>query len=127
MAQGPARDVRISSQTSRAAWSEETERKSPKEKNLPRGSTRSKVTINEEQIVKVAAPPSGSRFKGYTSCVVQDLVIRPHVVNFQCERWLAPDAQVITDQPALTVTLDRNCLASCSSNTMRRRPRCHGC
>jgi hypothetical protein len=98
-----------------------------REKNLPRGSTRSKVTINEEQIVKVAAPPSGSRFKGYTSCVVQDLVIRPHVVNFQCERWLAPDAQVITDQPALTVTLDRNCLASRSSNTMRRRPRCHGC
>jgi hypothetical protein len=55
-----------------------TERKSPKGKNPPRGSTRSKLTIDEEQIVKVAAPPSGSRFKGYTSYVVQDLVIRPH-------------------------------------------------
>jgi hypothetical protein len=73
-----------------------TERKSPKDKKPPRGSTRSKVTINEEQIVKVAAPPSGSRFKGYTSYVVQDLVIRPHVVNFQCERWLGPDGRVIT-------------------------------
>jgi hypothetical protein len=73
-----------------------TERKSPKGKNPPRGSTRSKLTINEEQIVKVAAPPSGSRFKGYTSYVVQDLVIRPHVVNFHCERWQAPDGEVIT-------------------------------
>jgi hypothetical protein len=33
------------------------------------------------------APPPGSRFKGCTSFVVQDLVIRPHVVNFRCERW----------------------------------------
>jgi hypothetical protein len=73
-----------------------TEPKPPKGKKPPRGSTRSKVMINEERIVKVAAPPSGSRFKGYTSYVVQDLVIRPHVVNFHCERWQAPDGEVIT-------------------------------
>jgi hypothetical protein len=72
-----------------------TERKSQKGKKPRRGSTRSKVTINEEQVVKIAAPP-GSRFKGYTSYVVQDLVIRPHVVNFQCERWLGPDGKAIT-------------------------------
>ena len=46
----------------------------------PRGSTRSKLAIDQERIVAVAAPPRGSRFKGYrnTSFVVQDLVIRPH-------------------------------------------------
>jgi hypothetical protein len=38
----------------------------------------------------------GSRFKGYTSFVVQDLVIRPHVVNFRCERWRAPDGGMVT-------------------------------
>ena len=62
----------------------------------PRGSTRSKLSIHEERTVKVAAPPRGSRFKGYASFVVQDLVIRPHVVNFRCERWQAPDGTMVT-------------------------------
>ena len=47
-------------------------------------------------MVKVAAPPRGSRFKGCTSFVVQDLVIRPHVVNFRCERWQTPDGGLVT-------------------------------
>jgi hypothetical protein len=72
-----------------------TEPRSPKGKKPPRGSTRSKLTINEERIVKAAVPP-GSRFKGYTSYVVQDLVIRTQVVNFRCERWETPDGEVIT-------------------------------
>ena len=62
----------------------------------PRGSTRSKLSVHEERTVKVAAPPRGSRFKGYTSFLVQDLVIRPHVVNFRCERWQTPDGQMMT-------------------------------
>jgi hypothetical protein len=61
-----------------------------------RGSTRSKLTIHEERTIKMAAPPRGSRFKGYTSFVVQDLVIRPHVVNFRCERWQTADGGMMT-------------------------------
>jgi hypothetical protein len=61
-----------------------------------RGSTRSKLSIDEERKVRLTAPPPGSRFKGYTSFVVQDLVLRPHVVDFQCERWLTADGKVIT-------------------------------
>jgi len=61
-----------------------------------RGSTRSKLSIHEERTLKVAAPPPGSRFKGYTSFVVQDLVIRPHVVNFRCECWQTPDGGMMT-------------------------------
>ena len=64
---------------------------SPGDRKPPRGSTRSKLSIDEDRIIKVTAPPRGSRFKGYTSIVVQDLVIRPHVVNFRCERWQTPD------------------------------------
>jgi hypothetical protein len=66
------------------------------DRKRPRGSTRSKLTIDEEQAIKVVAPPLGSRFKGYTSFVVQDLVIRPHVVNFRCERWQAADGAMMT-------------------------------
>jgi hypothetical protein len=75
-----------------------TEAKSPGssgDRKRPRGSTRSKLTIDEERTVK-AAPPRGSRFKGYTSFVVQDLVIRSHAVNFRCERWQTPNGGMMT-------------------------------
>jgi hypothetical protein len=60
-----------------------------------RGSTKTKLTIHEEKTVKVDAP-AGSRFKGYTSYLVQDLIIRANVVNFRCERWLTPDGTLLT-------------------------------
>jgi len=66
------------------------------DRKRPRGSTRSKLSIDEERTVRVAAPPRGSRFKGYTSFVVQDLVIHRHVVNFRCERWQTPDGGMMT-------------------------------
>jgi len=71
---------------------------SPAARGEPRqkGSKTSKLTIHEERTVKVAAPPRGSRFKGYTDFVVQDLVIHPHVVNFRCERWQTAEGGMMT-------------------------------
>jgi hypothetical protein len=66
------------------------------DRKRPRGSTRSKLTVDEERTVQVATPPLGSRFKGYTSFVVQDLVIHPHVVDFRCERWQLPGGGMMT-------------------------------
>ena len=56
----------------------------------------SKLTIHEERTVTLMTPPQGSRFKGYTDFVVQDLVIHPHVVNFHCERWLTAGGKIMT-------------------------------
>jgi hypothetical protein len=61
-----------------------------------RDGTRSKLSIDEERTIQVVAPPRGSRFKGYTSFVVQDLVIRRHVVDFRCERWHTQDGGMMT-------------------------------
>jgi hypothetical protein len=62
----------------------------------PKGGKTSKLSIHEERTIKLATPPDGSRFKGYASFVVQDVVIRSHVVNFRRERWQTPDGKVIT-------------------------------
>jgi hypothetical protein len=62
----------------------------------PKGGKASKLLIHEERIVRVASLPSGSRFKGYMNFVVQDLVIRPHVVNFRRERWQSSGGAAMT-------------------------------
>ena len=67
----------------------------PRGQRRPRGGTTAKLSINEEQTVKVKAP-RGSRFKGYTRFIVQDLLIRPHVVRFHRQRWLTPDGKMVT-------------------------------
>jgi hypothetical protein len=61
-----------------------------------KGSKTSKLSIHEEWTVELEAPPQGARFKGCTDYVVQDLMIRPHVVNFRCERWQTADGATMT-------------------------------
>ena len=68
----------------------------PRGEGRPKGGGKTaKLAIHEEQTIKVKAP-RGSRFKGYTSFIVQDLMIRSHVVRFRCERWLTPDGDTMT-------------------------------
>src|SRR5215212_10729084 len=54
------------------------------------------LTIHEERIIKAGPVPPGSRFKGYQTFLVQDLVLRPHVVRLRRERWLTPDGRTVT-------------------------------
>lgn len=61
-----------------------------------RGAKNARLIIDEERIVRAGSVPPGCRFKGYANFVVQDLVLRPHVTRFRCERWLTLDGTTLT-------------------------------
>jgi hypothetical protein len=55
-----------------------------------RGGKKLRHVAIEDRVLK-AEVPAGSRFKGYESFLIQDLVLRPVAIRFRRERWVTPD------------------------------------
>ena len=66
---------------------------SKSEKRPGRGKVMPRVGV-EEKVINAEIPP-GSRFKGYQSFLVQDLVISVRAIRYQRERWVTPDGRTI--------------------------------
>jgi hypothetical protein len=59
-----------------------------------RGAKRDRDAVTAEVVVK-AAPPPGSRFKGYQDILVRELRLSAGVVRLRRERWLTPAGETV--------------------------------
>ena len=63
-------------------------------KRRGRGSKQRRRVAIEDRVL-TAEVPAGSRFKGYESFIIQDLVLRPVAIRFRRERWVTPDGRTV--------------------------------
>lgn len=72
-------------------------------KKKPRGPKLDVKRVSRQEILRIAAP-AGSRFKGYKSVFVRDMVLRAELVRYRRECWVTPDGKtVVAPLPAGTV------------------------
>jgi hypothetical protein len=71
-----------------------TQPSSSKVKRRRRGAKRDGGRVSRDVTVAVS-PPVGSRFKGYETILVRDLVLSAEVVRYRRERWVTPAGETI--------------------------------
>jgi Transposase IS66 family len=60
-----------------------------------RGAKRDRDAVTAERVLKAAAVPAGSRFKGYEDCLVRELRLSAEVIRYRRERWLTPEGETV--------------------------------
>lgn len=60
----------------------------------PRGPKLDVKRISREEIQPIN-PPAGSRFKGYRTCMVRDLVLMAEIVRYRRECWITPEGRAV--------------------------------
>ena len=68
----------------------------------PKGRLRRKkkslLEIHEKRVIHPENIPEGAEFKGFNRYTVQDIVIKPHNIQYQLARWMLPDGSYITGE-----------------------------
>lgn len=63
-------------------------------KKKPRGPKLDVKRVSRQEVLRLDVPP-GSRFKGYKSVYVRDLVLRAELVHYQRECWVTPEGKTV--------------------------------
>lgn len=66
----------------------------PTGKKKARGPKLDIERVSREEVLR-ASVPAGSRFKGYKSCFVRDLVLAAELVHYRRECWITPDGKTV--------------------------------
>lgn len=72
-----------------------TEPANPAKREKRRGRGKNPPRVAVEDRIANATAPAGSRFKGYETYMVQELVLSVQAIRYRRERWVTPDGETI--------------------------------
>ena len=64
----------------------------------PRRSKKTLLQIHEKPVIQPVNIPEGAVFKGFKRYAVQEIIFRPHNIQYQLARWQLPDGSYISGE-----------------------------